>query len=404
MSTRDRLTRLTADLLQPVAGPASAPRPSYAALAAPANPAGAADTGGAAPGAEVPASPDGGPVAQDGQAAPMAQPAQPASSSPAALETRFPGVSPRQPGRKTGPGEMLAFRGQMLAAEGEVARLRDALQQFDGSWPTRKLDPQRVLPSRWANRHEASFATADFIRFKADIEHAGGNVQPIVVRPLAGDAGRYEIVFGHRRHRACLELGLPVLAAIWTAPMSDLDLFAAMDRENRERADLSAWEQGTMYRRALDEQMFPSQRRLAESLGVSHTWVRKAIAVADIPDPVVQCFRSPLELQFKHAEQIGDALMADRKGVLRRAEKLRQSERFSASAVVAALVGKQRGAGESARDIRVGGVLAGKVSWDARGQATIRLLPGLVHADNVAALVDAIAAVVEPPAGKPGRP
>ena len=363
MSTRDRLSRLTADLVVP---------PPAASVAAGPQP------------AAVPA--DNGPTGT-----------APVAAEPPVLETRFPGVAPRQPGRKTGPGEMLAFRGQMLAAEGEVARLRDALQQFDGSLPTKKLDPATVVPSRWANRHDASFSTPDFIRFKADIEHAGGNVQPIVVRPLGADGAGYEIVFGHRRHRACLELGLPVLAAIWTAPMSDLELFAAMDRENRERADLSAWEQGTMYRKALEEQMFPSQRRLAESLGVSHTWVRKAIAVADIPDPVVQCFRSPLELQFKHAEQIADALLADRKGVLRRAEKLRQSERFSAAAVVAALVGKQRMAGEAAREIRVGGELAGRIAWDERGQATIRLLPGVVHAANVGALIDAISAVVQPP-------
>lgn len=290
---------------------------------------------------------------------------------------------------------MLAFRGQMLAAEGEVARLRDALQQFDGSLPTKKLDPQRVVPSRWANRHEASFATADFIRFKSDVEHAGGNVQPILVRQIDGDTTKYEIVFGHRRHRACLELGLPVLAAIATAPMSDLELFAAMDRENRERADLSAWEQGAMYRKALDEQMFPSQRRLAEALGLSHTWVRKAIAVAELPDPVVQCFRSPLELQFKHAELIASALEADRKGVLRRAEKLRQSERVPASAVVAALIGKHRGVGEGPQEIRVGGTLAGRISWDARGQATIRLVPGAVHGENVKALIEAIGNVVE---------
>ena len=213
-------------------------------------------------------------------------------------------------------------------------------------------------------------------------------------------APAYELVFGHRRHRACLELGLPVLAAIWTTPMSDTELFAAMDRENRERADLSAWEQGSMYRKALEEQMFPSQRRLAEALGVSHTWVRKAIAVAEIPDAVVQCFRSPLDLQFRHAEQIGDALLSDRKGVLRRAEKLRQSERFTASAVVAALVGKQRGGAEPVREIRVRGQLAGRISWDDRGQATIRMLPGVVHGENVASLVSAIAALVEPPAGK----
>jgi ParB family chromosome partitioning protein len=363
MSTRDRLSRLTADLLTPQ-------QKTERLEAKPLAPAGAA-TG------------------------PTEQPAE-----PVAVETRFPAVMPRPAGRRTGPGEMLAFRGQMLAAEGEVARLRDALQQFDGSLPTKKLDPQSVVPSRWANRHEASFGTPDFIRFKADVEHAGGNVQPILVRPTASDPVTYEIVFGHRRHRACLELGLPVLAAITSAPMSDLELFAAMDRENRERADLSAWEQGAMYRKALDEQMFPSQRRLAEALGLSHTWVRKAIAVAELPETVVQCFRSPLELQFKHAELITAALETDRKGVLRRAEKLRQSERVSASAVVAALIGKHRTAGEGPQEIRVGGTVAGRINWDARGQATIRLMPGVVHGDNVQALIEAISSVVAPSLGK----
>ena len=386
MSTRDRLSRLTADLLAP------APRP-------------------AAP-VDVP------PAVPEQAGSPALQPTQ-----PDVVETRFPAVGPRREGRKTGPGEMLAFRGQMLAAEGEVTRLRDALQAYDGSLPTKRLDPRSIVPSRWANRHEASFTTADFIRFKADIELAEGNVQPILVRPLAGadtaslagpeagaatpadvppsvQAARYEIVFGHRRHRACLELGLPVLAAIATTPLSDTELFAAMDRENRERADLSAWEQGAMYRKALEEQMFPSQRRLAEALGLSHTWVRKAIAVAELPDPVVQCFRSPLELQFKHAELIATAMESDRKGVLRRAEKLRQSERVSASAVVAALIGRQRGGDEAPQEIRVAGQLVGHITWDSRGQAAIRLKPGVLHADNVRAVVDALSGVLASTAAK----
>ena len=357
MSTRDRLSRLTADLLLP-------------------------QQRTSAEGEQSSLPPD----------ATEESAAQPAVSHE--VETRFPAVTPRQSGRKTGPGEMLAFRGQMLAAEGEVARLKAALQQFDGSLPTKKIDPKLVEPSRWANRHEASFSTSDFIRFKADIEHAGGNVQPVLVRPRAEDVSKYEIVFGHRRHRACLELGLSVLAVISTAPLSDFELFAAMDRENRERADLSAWEQGAMYRKALDEAMFPSQRRLAEALGLSHTWVRKAITVAELPEPVVQCFRSPLELQFKHAELISAALESDRKGVLRRAEKLRQSDRMSASAVTSALVGKHRGSAAAAQEIRVAGTVAGRITWDARGQATIRFRPGVLHGENVSGLIEAIGAFV----------
>lgn len=376
MSSGDRLSRLTADLV--------APPPAH----------------GEAPKTVTPLSSG---AQEDGE---RTSHGPPASSRPLVAETRFPAVFARPAGKRTGPGELLAFRGQILAAEGEATRLREELQRFAGAHPTRKIDPTRVHPSRWANRHETSFATAEFIRFKADIEHAGGNVQPIVVRPLETEEQGFEIVFGHRRHRACLDLGIPVLAAIWTEPLSDLNLFAAMDRENRERADLSAWEQGKMYRRAIDEAMYPSQRRLAESLGVSHTWVRKAIAVADLPEPIIQCFRTPLELNFRHAEAIAQALETDRKAVLRRAEKLRQSERFSASAVVAALVGKQRGVADVQREIRLRDAVAGRVTWDTRGQATIRLLPGVVHAENIDALIDAVAKVlsVGESEGISGRP
>jgi len=225
-------------------------------------------------------------------------------SAATAVETRFPPAVTGALAPRTGPGQMMAFRGQIQQVEGEMAALRDRLREYEGSLPTRKMDPKTIRPSRWANRHESSFATSEFAGLKADMEHAGGNVQPILVRPLKGEVGQFELVFGHRRHRASLELGIPVLASIWVDELGDAALFMAMDRENRERSDLSPFEQGAMYHRALEEQLFPTQRQLAEGLGVSHTWVRKALMVAQLPPAVVECFRSPLEISFRHAEQI----------------------------------------------------------------------------------------------------
>lgn len=365
MSSRDRLSRLTADVIvQPAAQPGAA-----------------SGTSAAVPDDEHRATRDGAPA-----------------TAGAELESSFPALGTRPPGRRTGPGELLAFRGQMLETEAELGRLREQLGLHEGSLPTRKLVPASISPSRWANRHEATFAGAAFLRLKADIESAGGNVQPIVVRPLDARSSRFEVVFGHRRHRACLELGLPVLATIWTAPASDLEVFTAMDRENRERADLSPWEQGMMYRRALDDGLFPSMRRLAETLGVSHTWVRMALAVAEVPAPVLECFRSPLDLQARHAAEINAALQADRRAVLRRVEKLAHARgRLAAPAVVAALVGKERASVVVAREIRVGAKVAGRVSWDARGQAVIRLLPGVLHAANVDAVISAIGSSLDAP-------
>jgi ParB family chromosome partitioning protein len=192
---------------------------------------------------------------------------------------------------------------------------------------------------------------------------------------LTDQPGKYEIVFGHRRHRACSELGIPVLATVDTSAVSDHDLFSAMDRENRERADLSPFEQGTMYRRALDEKLYPSNRRLAEALGVSHTWVANVLLVADLPAPVVECFRSPLDIQHRHAKTIATALEADRKAVLRRAEKLRALERpRAATAVVSALVGASTETAEPTHQpLEVGGKQVGRWSKDRAGRLNIQI-------------------------------
>jgi hypothetical protein len=89
----------------------------------------------------------------------------------------------------------------------------------DGTSLLLLLDPKTVRASLWVNRHQTSFEDANFEELKAEIQGAGGNMQPIKVRPLKEPAGeaRYEIVFGHRRHRrhrACLELGLEVAAVV----------------------------------------------------------------------------------------------------------------------------------------------------------------------------------------------
>ena len=287
------------------------------------------------------------------------------------VETRFPPASQRPSGFKTAPGQMLAFRGQMLETESELSALRSKLEQYAESMPTKKLDTSVIEPSRWANRHNASYTTVKFLRLKDDIEQAGGNVQPILVRPKNGADGHYEIVFGHRRHMACKKLGIPVLASIANDKINDLELFAAMDRENRERADLSSYEQGVMYQRALDEGLFPSRRNMAESLGVSHTWVNNALLVANLPVAIIECFKNPLEVTHRHARLINDALEKDRKQVLKRAEKIR-AKGLSAGGVLTGLLESQKPT--PSNDIVVNGKKIGKIQ--RKGDSVMVALKG----------------------------
>jgi len=175
-----------------------------------------------------------------------------------------------------------------------------------------------------------------------------------------------------------------------TTSISDQELFSVMDRENRERADLSPFEQGSMYRRALDQGLYSSNRRLAEALGVSHTWVANVLTVADLPPAVLECFSSPLVVQHRHAKVLQSGLEQDRKGVLRRAEKLRQQARkLSPSAVIDTLLGIPGGESSSSpQSITIDGQVVGKWSKDKSGRLSILLEPGVARdelsADTIA--------------------
>lgn len=278
---------------------------------------------------------------------------------------------------RTSPGSMLAFMAEQSEVHKEVVELRQRLEAFDGADVVRRLDPRQVSASRWANRDRAHFATEAFARLKTEIESAGGNIQPIKVRtvspaPLAGP--RFEIVYGHRRHQACLELGIPVLALVEDG-IKDAQLFIEMDRENREREDLSPWEQGVMYTRALDEGLFPSAKQLAAALGVDMGTVSKAKTLSALPHDVVAAFTSPLDLQFRWGKLLTEALQRDPEGVLERARSVAaQDPRPSSTETLKRLIQskdiKPRVAGAAAWRTSDGKQVA-TMSTDRKGRVTV---------------------------------
>lgn len=210
--------------------------------------------------------------------------------------------------------EVKAHRAEQLEAQ---------IKEFDGALPVRKIDPAKIKRSKWANRHDHSFTDAEFELLKKEIADAGGNVQPIKVRALKDNSGAYEIVFGQRRHQACLDLGLDVLAMV-----DDLDeksLFIEMDRENRQRKDLRPFEVGAMYNKALEAGLFTSARQLAEEIGVDQSQLTKALNLAKLPGDVINAFPSPLDLQYRWSSDLVAAIQKDPDFVLERARELQSS-------------------------------------------------------------------------------
>jgi ParB family chromosome partitioning protein len=185
-----------------------------------------------------------------------------------------------------------------------------------------KVSASEIRPSAWANRHQDSYKTVEFEEFREEIHSANGNIQPIKVRPTANpvDGFKYEIVFGHRRHQACLELGLDVTVIV--EEIDEKTLFVEMDRENRQRADLRPYEQGVMYTRALDQGLFASLRKLAEDIGADATNVSKAVNIARLPTAVLDAFESRLDIQYRWYADLSKALVQDPDLLLARAVEI----------------------------------------------------------------------------------
>jgi len=232
---------------------------------------------------------------------------------------------PGQP--RTGVGLLSRMISGAQADNEAVSKLNAEIERLKLQVGEQLIDPRQIALTRWADRHPDSFSSQAFVELKQEIESAGGNVQPIKVRPMRGasadqgEGARFELVYGSRRTRACLELGLPVRAVV-DDDIDDQSLYVQMQRENRGRSNLSAWEQGVSYHKALNEGLFPSARRLAEQIGLDHSNVAKALRVAELPQELVGAFRSPVEIQFRWAVALDKAHQQDPDAVLTAARML----------------------------------------------------------------------------------
>lgn len=294
----------------------------------------------------------------------------------------------QKPGPRTAPGQMFAFGEQMMAAEERIADLEKRLQEYSESVPVVRLDPKRIRPSKLANRHAASFDTKEYRDLKDNIRASGTNVQPICVRPITGDPEHdYEIIYGHRRHRSCLDLNIAVSAMIVEA--TDQELFLAMDRENRDREDLTAYELALHYKRALDMKIWPTAMAMAEALGVTRAHVSQQLSLLDLPTDLIGLFPSPLDLTYRRGKLLLDALERDREGVMSKASEFaKKEEPFGVQELMDFLVGSEDGQDRGA--IKLNGDLVGQVRRAPGGKVTVVLGKGFVPDDKIDDLAELI--------------
>ena len=262
--------------------------------------------------------------------------------------------SPRLPSLP-GAKPYVAEAGQRLAEGLREENQRLKAERAAGMLVLR-LDPKRVRATEFINRHERAFLESDpkFIELK-DSLRSHGQEQPIRVRPVTGDPSfDFEIVSGHRRHRACLVLdaeiegGFPIFALADGKAAESRDLVLKMYRENEERADLSAFEKGTMFRQWLANGVFAEQGELATAIGVSDATVTKHLQIAELPSFVIGAFGDPRDIAVRWSHDLVKALKAQPARVEEVAQRLANtSPRPDAATVARALIASGEATKES---------------------------------------------------------
>lgn len=142
------------------------------------------------------------------------------------------------------------------------------------------LDIRALSPNIHQPRHH--FDQGALEELAASIK-AQGLIQPVLVRPLQ-EQGKYEIVAGERRWRACQLAELETMACI-VRQMDDYESMAIALVENLQREDLNPIEEARALGQ-IKEHFEITQEELADKIGKSRPAVTNSLRLLKLPEKV----------------------------------------------------------------------------------------------------------------------
>jgi ParB family transcriptional regulator, chromosome partitioning protein len=196
----------------------------------------------------------------------------------------------------------------LAALIGEIDKPAAAAQPVvssDGHVPIEFVAPNPKNPRR-------HFGDAELTDLAQSIrEH--GVVQPVVVRPTPGQAGRYEIIAGERRWRAAQRAGLAEIPVI-VRDVNDRTALELAIIENVQRTDLNPVEEALGYQQLIDDHNY-TQADLGQVIGKSRSHVANTLRLLKLPD-VIRDMLVEGQLSAGHARALVTA--ADPVGLAKR--------------------------------------------------------------------------------------
>lgn len=174
----------------------------------------------------------------------------------------------------------------MAAKKGGLGRGLDALfsENATDEGKLSEIDISEIEPNKEQPRKDFD---QESLTELADSIGRHGLLQPIVVRPRPN--GRYEIIAGERRWRACRMAGLYTVPAL-IKEMDEQTAAEAALVENLQREDLNPYEEALGYS-TLIERFNLTQEVAAERVGKSRAAVANALRLLKLPEKMLTALR-----------------------------------------------------------------------------------------------------------------
>ncbi len=177
------------------------------------------------------------------------------------------------------PGSVVATGRPELSGKVQSASTQAPLPVISGAYleeiPVGSITPNPRQPRQ-------AFDEETLAELAASI-NAVGLLQPVVVRQA--EPGRYELIMGERRWRACELAGVTLIPAI-VRETPDVDMLRDALMENLHREQLNPLEEAAAYQQLLDD-FSATHEELARRVGRSRPHISNTIRLLNLP-PAVQ--------------------------------------------------------------------------------------------------------------------
>jgi len=252
---------------------------------------------------------------------------KPSSAGAKAAAASSPKSAAPQRGLGRGLSTLLGDSGIAAAAGQGASTVGREYQQIPVEW---------INVGPWQPRRQ--FDREQLQELAASIAHKGV-VQPILLRPTPGQAGRFQLVAGERRWRAAQIAQLHEIPAV-VRQLTDAECYEIALIENIQRQDLSVIEEAQGYSNLLEINNY-TQEQLSKIIGKSRSHIANLLRLLGLPAPVQRLLQDgaltmgqarPL-IGHEDAETLAKTIVAKQLSA-RQAEQLVKAAQSGAAAAV----------------------------------------------------------------------